>query len=250
MSEEMQKEDLLEHELDNENDSSVDEVEIISVPIPDTLSEVKEPEELKGPFYRTGEVATKFGIDRQTILRYTKVFQEFLSVKQETNGYFLYTEDAIKQIAFIQHDRQKHNRTFPAELEYLRSQYGSRDRKLAMGGAVALEEVLKAATELFATQTREIIKAEMDKQMLAIESREHSLDEMSQKFDEKNREILEKNQELLDRLNQKMERQEEAYTTALLGKDKEIERLQQQLQEKEAALNEATSKKRWFFGKK
>lgn len=211
-------------ELENEpEDDKLEDIQVVSrIEIPNEFVPHGDPNDLAGPFYKTSYVAEQLGVNRQTVIRYARMFKEYLAIRINPVGERQYTDESIKQLAFLINDRISNGRTLPAELEYIKGKYGSRDLKLA-------SQPMQVFEEMFNVLQDNIIK---NNSML-----------MQQMMDESQKRIEESNS-VLEKLEERFERQDEAYSAALSAKDREIERLQTALQEKE---NELKSRKKRFW---
>lgn len=183
-------------------------------------------DDLEGPFYKTQYVADKIGVNRQTIINYSNFFEDVLAIRRKPGGDREYTEESIRQIAFLIHDKQSNNRTLQQESEYIKKRYGKRELELAADGVRALENFFDEMKEALLSEQRAMFEEMLssNKQLL-----------------------LEKRDEADVQLLQKLDEQAERYGKVIESQQDEIIALQKQLEEQRALLKEKEEKK-GFFG--
>ena len=191
---------------------------LIEIPEKFTPCSEDNKDNLHGPFYKTADVVKMIGVDRQTIIRYVRTFEEYLSIRKTPAGDNMYTEEAARQLLFLINDRRNHNRTLPQELDYIRTSYGAKSYNLSSRTVAVMEE-------MFNTMQQNI------------------LDNIGSRFDE----LENKNQLQISEIR----KQSDAYEDALAGKDAEIERLKNELAKKDELIaqkdEQLSKKKKRFF---
>jgi len=121
----------------------------------------------------------------------------------------MYTEEAVKQLAFIMNDVRESGRTMKQELEYLQSKTGGKVMNLAANNTQVMEQ-------LFNSLQRNII--ESNKQLL-LSSNEQMLEDKKEMTD------------AITNLERRLEEQQFNLKQMLDMKDEQIETLKKQLEE-------------------
>ena len=121
----------------------------------------------------------------------------------------MYTEEAVKQLAFIMNDVRESGRTMKQELEYLQSKTGGKVMNLAANNTQVMEQ-------LFNSLQRNII--ESNKQLL-LSSNEQMLEDKKEMTD------------AITSLERRLEEQQFNLKQMLDMKDEQIETLKKQLEE-------------------
>lgn len=219
-------EDIKTAEVDLENDAVIEndhaekkEYDIISndipeIEIPDYFEAfTKDKDEIPAgeAYLTTSEVVQRLNAShRNVVIRYTSTFFDILAVKQnKMNSRYMYTEEAVKQLAFIMNDVRESGRTMKQELEYLQSKTGGKVMNLAANNTQVMEQ-------LFNSLQRNII--ESNKQLLL----------------SSNKQMLEDKKEMTDaitNLERRLEEQQFNLKQMLDMKDEQIETLKKQLEE-------------------
>lgn len=167
----------------------------------------------------TGTVTEKLGAigvtHRNTVLRYTGAFYDLLTVKKDlTNDRYLYTEESVKQLAFIINDVKNSGRSFKQELEFLQSRAGAKVMAVASDNVNVLEK-------MFNQMQNNIIRANSAQiQEMYQELRSH--------LDENNAALLEDKR--TTQIEERMQRHEEILLSIVEQKDEEIRELKEQLE--------------------
>lgn len=177
-----------------------------------------------GPYLQTGEVAAIAGVDRQTILRYARTFEQYLAIETTPAGDRRYTETAVRQLIFLINDKNRNNRTLANELEYINSKYGAASLEMASMNSNSLMTLLTAFKDQIVEENKHFFENMLQENVKLLEH--------SSASDQKYEDIL--------------QRQEEAYTNALDAKDQYIDKLKQQLEDVTSEL-EQTKKKVPFW---
>ena len=125
------------------------------------------------------------------------------------NSRYMYTEEAVKQLAFIMNDVRESGRTMKQELEYLQSKTGGKVMNLAANNTQVMEQ-------LFNSLQRNII--ESNKQLL-LSSNEQMLEDKKEMTD------------AITSLERRLEEQQFNLKQMLDMKDEQIETLKKQLEE-------------------
>lgn len=213
-----------------------DEVISGKIEIPDEFIPCADKENLTGAYMSTSEVADILGIHRNIVLYYTNIFYEYLSASRNpSNGRYRYTEEAVRQLAFLINDRMNNNRTLKQEYSFIQSKIGAKTLNMASNNVEMLEQ-------MFNSMQYNII--ESNKKMFAESSKA-----LLEQIEGVNRLRLEQNNEskdAIERLEKKLDVQEERYRELFEEKNREIERLNNLVKEQEEQLN-AKKKKRFFF---
>ena len=211
-------------------DTDEKEIEMLGdIEIPDTFTPCLDKDNIpvQELILSTRAVVERLGIaHRNVVLRYTNTFYDLLSVKKDPlNDRYLYTEESVKQLAFIMNDVKNSGRSFRQELEYLESYDGRKMMSVASDNVGTLEKMFNQMQE-------NIIKAN-----------NAQIQEMRNELREGmhlNRALLE--DKTLSQLEERMEKQEELMRTIIEQKDEEIRELKMQLEQKKKPF--------WSFGKK
>ncbi len=153
---------------------------------------------------------------RNTVIRYTSAFYDLLTVKKDlTNDRYLYTEESVRQLAFIINDVKNSGRSFKQELEYLRSHDGAKVMAVASDNVNVFEK-------MFTQMQNNIIQANTAQ-----------IQEMYQALlshlDENNAALLEDKRTA--QIEEKMQHHEEILLSIVEQKDAEIRELKEQLEQ-------------------
>lgn len=179
---------------------------------------------LEGPFYKTQYVADKVGVNRQTVINYANIFEDVLAIRKKPSGDREYTEESIRQIAFLLHDKTSNNRTLQQEAEYIKSRYGKQEFNLAAGGIQALDKFFTEMKESMLSEQRAMFEEVLSS----------------------NRQLLEKRNETDAMLMHRLDEQAERYEKVIESQQDEIIILRKQLEQHE--LNKEKDEKKGFFG--
>lgn len=184
-------------------------------------------------------VAERLGINhRNVILNYTNAFYDYLAVYRNLiNNRFYYTEEAVKQLAFIINDRANNRRTIKQELDFIQSSYGGKAMNMVSNNLDTMEAVLNqmqnniitAVTQLNEQSERRLLQHIQQTESMRIEQKDKEAAALSH---------LEK------RYEEKYAEQEQEYKKQLYEKAQEIERLEEKIKEQEELLSH---KKKGFF---
>lgn len=221
--------DVIEHVFDDE-DVVIDS----KIEIPEEFTPCSNKEELGASAYLgTNDVANMLGVHRNIVLNYTNAFYEFLSVsKNPQNNRFKYTEESVKQLAFLINDRRNNSRTLKQEKDYILSKTGGKAMNIATRNVETLEKMFNTLQENIIENNKQMFQ-----QMLA----ENNL-LLSQLNEENSKAIalLESSGESTkQQYEEQLRKQEEEYDKIIIDKNKEIEELRKELAEK--------NKKRFLF---
>ncbi len=217
-------ENLNDHDVDSENQYSVQ----VTIDPPDVFVPCDYVDNLEGPFYKTQYVADKVGVDRQTVINYANLFEDVLAIRRKPSGDREYTEESIRQIAFLINDKKTSGRTLTQEADYIKSRYGKQDFSLAAGGVRALEQFFDEMKDALLNEQKSMFEELLSSNKLLIEKQNQA--------DEK----------ILVRLDEQAER----YEKVIESQQDEIIALKKQLDEKNAMLTEEKEKneKKGLFG--
>ncbi len=141
--------DVLEGSSDG-NEEDVRNFKIDKIEIPEMFSMVGEDKQV---FAMTGyispsEAGRRLGMSRQTLGNYTRQFYEILNVWQDpSNGYYRYSPESLRQIAFLYNDRKNNNRSWKQEKEFILSSIGRKTYNLATDNTNTIEKMFQQMTE-------------------------------------------------------------------------------------------------------
>ena len=225
---EIQEADILANNMDV-TAAEEKEMEMLgNIEIPETFTPCKNKEDISASdlCLSTSAVVERIGIaHRNVVLRYTNAFYDILTVRKDPiNNRYLYTEESVKQLAFIMNDVKNSGRSFRQELEFLNSYDGKKVMSVASDNIGALEK-------MFNQMQDNIVKANA-LQLQGIK------DELRQGL-ERNQMLLE--DKSISELEERMEKQEELLRTIIEQKDEEIRSLKNQLEQKKKPF--------WPFGR-
>lgn len=224
-------------QLDDISDEKIEiDEEMIEVihDVPDEYPYNSDEDKENEYIYKTSKVAEYLGIHRQTLIQYANTFKEVLDIqKTSPTGDRLYSNKCISQLAFIINDMTQSGRSKSQELTYLKSKYGSKNMEIAVTGPEGVAQMF------------EEMQAAL---LLSLENaQKQNMQELLKAFDERTK-ILEDNRTALSDYEQKLEVQEQRYTEALKLRDDEITKLQKQLDQTKAELE--NQKKPFWLRKK
>lgn len=205
--------DYEDAETFEEDNNSLDGMEI---EIPKTFQPCKNKDEIpeKDLYLTTAAVTKMLGIShRNVIIRYTGAFYDLLAVKKDPiNNHYLYTEESVKQLAFIINDVRNSGRSFKLEKEFLESSDGKKVMSVASDNVGTLEKMF--------TQMQQNI----------IESNNAQWKEIRTLLSEAAAPTIE--DKSLIQIEERMSKQEEILKTIVEQKDEEIRLLKEQLAQK------------------
>lgn len=197
----------------------------VTVEPPEEFVPCRDHDDLEGPFYKTQYVADKVGVNRQTIINYSNFFDDVLAIRRKPTGDREYTEESIRQIAFLIQDKKRNNRTLQQEAEYIKNRYGKQEFELAAGGVRALEKFFDEMKESMLSEQRAMFEEVLSS----------------------NRQLLEKRDETDAMLIHRLDEQAERYEKVIENQQEEIINLKKQANELQTLLKEKDEKK-GFFG--
>lgn len=233
-----------ERELDEQLETTVDQNEVLEgevfldkIEIPDEFTPCLDKETIskKDAYLSTGDVKTMLGVNhRNVVLRYTTAFYDFLAVYRDpVNSRYRYTEESVRQLAFIINDVKNTRRTIQQEIDFLTSKAGGKLLNVATDNVSVMEQ-------LFETMQNNII--ESNRRML-----QESQQQLISHFEDSSKALLESKDESdsLKKLEQRLEEQQYTLQSIVQQKDREIEELKKQIKDKDEEL--AAKKKKKFL---
>lgn len=255
--------------LSSSADSDLDEEEaqetetysgpvVANIEIPDQFTAYTNKEEVAATaIYSTGRVAKKLGVHRNLVRAFAENFYDVLPVvKDPSNNQYKYTEEAVRQIAFLINDRLDNHRTIQQEADYINSTLGRKTTSLATNTAMAFETMFNAMqTTLFENQNRHheeqmsaIREGLLGNEKLRLEDKS-SMEAMQNEFANQMSELRQQMERLEQKQDQAFAEKEKQLSEALSSKDKQIMELQAKLEAKEKELEESKKKKKFrLFG--
>jgi len=210
--------DVSEPDVNEEqiNTSLNEENEDIKIEIPKVFKPCTNKDEIpeKDLYLTTAAVTKLLGIShRNVILRYTSAFYDLLAVrKNPVNAHYYYTEEAVKQLAFIINDVRNSGRSFKLEKEFLESSEGAKVLSVASDNVAVFEKMFNQMQSNIIAANNEQFK----------ELRSLLSETIGPRLEDKS----------LIQLEERMERQEELLQGVIAQKDEEIRLLREQLERK------------------
>ncbi len=251
-------------DLDEDAAEEVQETETYSGPvvanieIPDQFTAYTDKEEVAATaIYSTGRVAKKLGVHRNLVRAFAENFYDVLPVvKDPSNNQYKYTEEAVRQIAFLINDRLDNHRTIQQEADYINSTLGRKTTSLATNTAMAFETMFNAMqATLFENQNKHheeqmsaIREGLLGNEQLRLEDKS-SMEAMQNEFASQMSELRQQMERLEQKQDQAFAEKEKQLSEALSSKDKQIMELQAKLEATEKELEESKKKKKFrLFG--
>lgn len=224
-----------DEEVDELNDEWIPEegsdvIDTNKLEIPDEFTPCTDKEAIRDEaILNTSVVAQELGVHRNVVINYTRDFYDYLAVyKNPANNRYKYTRESVKQLAFLMNDRLNNRRTIKEELEFIQTKTGGKVYNMAVNNTLVFETMFNA-------MQKNII--ESNKQM--IEDSTKAIIQQLSASEQLRIETSEREKELI----QRMDRQEEKLMELIDEKNDEIERLREEIRERD----EKQKKKKKFF---